>query len=199
MDSLAVEADDVEAFRAAVAETLAAGRFRLVLAVDGITPELRRVVEFLNAHTVADTSVVALELGYGNEGGVEVLVPRVYGVELAAVKRGTSSVAQMWTQEDLYGWLAENQPDALEPIRRFLDRFQSRVVYYFYGTSKTPAATAVVKTPVECQPFTVWTSEGGWTGVSINFDYMHRFGDAPVRRLLEPSKRFRRSSPVSPG
>lgn len=185
IESLSLDASSTDAFRTIVAGNLDVGRFRLVLAVDEITPELRRMVEFLNAHTLAETTVVALELGYGNEEGVEILVPRVYGAELAAAKRRTASAAQTWSQEDLFEWLARNQPEVLVPIRQLLDRFEPQVDHYFYGVSKTPAATAIVKNPLECQPFSVWTSDAGWVGVSVNFEWMHRLGDIRLRRLLD--------------
>jgi hypothetical protein len=72
---------DEEPFRRTVSATLAAGRFRLVIAVDAITDELKRIVEYLDDHTVADVEVLALELGYAADGDVELLIPAVYGAD----------------------------------------------------------------------------------------------------------------------
>ena len=60
-----------ESFVAAVADNLEDGRFTLLVAVDEITEELQRIIEYLSAHTVADVRVAALELGYVAEGDVE--------------------------------------------------------------------------------------------------------------------------------
>jgi len=59
---------DRDGFAMAVASNLNDGRFTLVEAVDEITAELRRIIEYLSAHTLGDLDVVALELGYVAEG-----------------------------------------------------------------------------------------------------------------------------------
>ena len=43
---------DEDQFRKALAQTLAAGGFRLIIAVDAITTELKRIVEYLNEHSL---------------------------------------------------------------------------------------------------------------------------------------------------
>src|SRR5687768_9807980 len=55
-----------------VETVLATGRFRLVVAVDQITEELKRTIYFLNQGP-ADFSLIALELGLAREGGLDVL------------------------------------------------------------------------------------------------------------------------------
>jgi hypothetical protein len=72
--------------RAAITRRLAEGAFRLVIAVDAITPELRLIVEYLNGHTLSTVQVLALELDYAREGDVELLIPKVYGSEAADAK-----------------------------------------------------------------------------------------------------------------
>ena len=63
MAELAPEGWDEKAFRTSVAANLAAGRFRLVIAVDQITDELSRIVRYLNEHTTPEVQILALELG----------------------------------------------------------------------------------------------------------------------------------------
>jgi hypothetical protein len=86
----AVEEHDLEwdrdAFAKAVEDNLAAGRFTLVFAVDVITPELRRIVEYLAEHTAPEVNVIALEIDYLADGDTEVLVPQPYGQEMAQRK-----------------------------------------------------------------------------------------------------------------
>src|ERR1039457_1228641 len=53
---------DPVAFEEAVTARLQAGAFQLVIAVDSITDELKRTVSYLNQHTSASVSVLALEL-----------------------------------------------------------------------------------------------------------------------------------------
>jgi len=82
---------DRDTFPAAVEANLAAGRYTLVFAVDDITPELRRIVEYLSEHTAPEVSVIALEIRYLRDGDTEVLVPQPYGQEMAQRKATVTS------------------------------------------------------------------------------------------------------------
>lgn len=74
----------VPGFAEALQESLAAGAFRLVLAVDAINSPLQRMVEYLSGtHGV---SVVAVEYARLRLDGVEMLLPTVYGQELAEAR-----------------------------------------------------------------------------------------------------------------
>ncbi len=77
---------DETVFRAAIEDNLRRGRFKLVVAVDETTDDLKRVVAYLNAHSNADLQLATLELRYSRDGEIEVLVPQVYGAELVAEK-----------------------------------------------------------------------------------------------------------------
>jgi hypothetical protein len=81
---IAGEGFDDEAFEAQVAENLGTGRFRLVVVVDTITEALKQTVSYLNDHL--DSSILALELAYLRDGDVEMLLPAVYGEEIAERK-----------------------------------------------------------------------------------------------------------------
>ncbi len=69
---------DESAFRAAVTENLASGRFQLILAVDVVSDEVRQVVAYLNAGARPGLAAVALGLRYHAEEGVELLIPTVF-------------------------------------------------------------------------------------------------------------------------
>jgi hypothetical protein len=77
---------DRNTFPAAVEANLTAGRYTLVFAVDEITDELKRVVQYLSEHSAPAVNVIALEIGYLTDGDIEVLVPQPYGQELAERK-----------------------------------------------------------------------------------------------------------------
>jgi len=72
---------DNEIWIDAVEDTLAAGRFRLIVAVDEINAGLKRTILYLNRH--ADIPVVAAELRRARLGDVEVLAPQVFADEQA--------------------------------------------------------------------------------------------------------------------
>ena len=106
---------DEDEFRSAVRQTLATGGFRLIIAVDAITDELKRIVEYLNGHTSGSVQVLALELAYTRDGDVEVLAPTVYGQESAARKPHPS----LWTVER---FAEEVRERTTEPARAFVER-----------------------------------------------------------------------------
>lgn len=69
---------DESAFRTAVTDNLAGGRFQLILAVDVVSDEVRQVVAYLNAGARPGLAAVALGLRYHAEEGVEILIPSVF-------------------------------------------------------------------------------------------------------------------------
>jgi len=113
------DAWDAEAFRANVGRNLKDGRFRLVIAVDSITDELRRTIEYLNEHTIAEVEVAALEIVYVADGGVEMVVPKTYGLELARSKtQGGEPVGE----DELFAALQKAcSPAGVEAVRRLYE------------------------------------------------------------------------------
>lgn len=73
------DADERAELRKQLENTLSTGSFRLVVAVDQLTDELKASVSYLATHL--DVDIVALELAYASHDGVEVLVPRSFGTE----------------------------------------------------------------------------------------------------------------------
>jgi hypothetical protein len=101
---------DRDGFLAAVASNLEAGRSTLVVAVDEITAELRRIIEYLSVHTVGDVAVVALELGYVADGDCQILVPQTYGVELAERKSPSARPRRPWDETTFFAALPVDSP-----------------------------------------------------------------------------------------
>lgn len=116
--ALADQTIDEEAFRTAVSANLSKGRFRLIIAVDEITDELKRTVLYLNQHTDADTQVLALELRYIADRDVEILVPQTYGEESAQPKAGAAH--KHWSEATLFQRLNGICTDAGEAATRQL-------------------------------------------------------------------------------
>lgn len=184
-----VDADwDEEAFRQAVAANLETGRFDLVVAVDSITDELKKVIRYLNEHTVAEIRVLALELGYVADGDVEVLIPTVYGDESATRKTQTSS-RHVWDEASLFKVLERLCPEGVPVIRQLYDFAVRNDNYFYWGDGASPSVTAYltvggVKAPV----WSCYTREGSF-GCSwdVNFDWMRSRGvpEATMKVLLD--------------
>jgi hypothetical protein len=79
------ESFEEERCRSEVARRLREGDFRLLVAVDRIDPELRRIIQYVNSRggTGQGLRLVAVEFPRYQQGTIQVLVPEAYGDELA--------------------------------------------------------------------------------------------------------------------
>jgi hypothetical protein len=150
LDDLAAAAEaqerpfDPTAVRAAVEENLRLGRYRLIVAVDDITPELQRIIEYLSEHTVADVGVIALELGYVADGDTQVLVPQSYGLEMARHKASARAAGRQWDEASFFTALREDPGEWAAPLGRTLfDWAAERGLEVWYGKGATQATMAV--------------------------------------------------------
>lgn len=121
-DQLDGEEEDL---RAGLEAARGEGRFTLVLAVDRINSDLRRIVEYLNRITDAAVAVIAVEFDRYADSGVEVLLPRTYGSELVEAKRGSSGSVPRWTVEDYRNWLEQEEPDSLAGFDYFAEMLRT--------------------------------------------------------------------------
>ncbi|HTC70728.1 MAG TPA: hypothetical protein VK662_14255 [Acidothermaceae bacterium] len=124
--------------RLAVSACLAAGTFSLIIAVDEITEELKRVVEYLNIATRADVTVLAMELQYLKDGPLEILIPRTYGQSLGEAKRSASTTGVKWDLES-FGREVEKLSDAdRSVIGRLLEHGKTYGDHPWFGEAQTP-------------------------------------------------------------
>jgi hypothetical protein len=133
---------DSGAFRGGVEAALETGKFHLIIAVDEINPELKRIVDFLNESGATAFSFHALELEKYRHGEMEMLVPHLYGKVPA---RKQSEQRRLWTEagfmeqassrlaagelalvKDLYDW-AREEADAV-----FLGRGSQTASFTFH-------------------------------------------------------------------
>jgi hypothetical protein len=157
---------DADQLREAITQRLAAGEFRLVIAVDQITPELKLVVEYLNRHTVDAVQVLALELNYTKDGDVELLVPTVYGLESAVYKASTTK----WTAET---FLEQVQEQTRESARAFIERLlahgRQRGHHPVYGSGANPSVA--YHYALGGRPVSVWALYLRPTGPVLNLSF----------------------------
>jgi len=105
------EADrDIDDFWTGVEENLQRNRIRLIILSDKIRPEVRRIIEFLNAET-KNIEVLGLEIGcFGLEDDSKiVLVPKIIGQtqETASMKSLSRGIKKLWTYYELYNHYKE--------------------------------------------------------------------------------------------
>jgi hypothetical protein len=176
---------DEDAFRTAVEQALAQGHVSLVIAVDSITEELRRTIEFVNAHTQASVDLLGIALSYVKDGDIEILVPVVYGDE--AVREKARATTRQWTAPEFLAALKEYVTPAAEAgLVRIVESARTHPPlgadegvesgHFYWGTGKYPSVTAWYR--VGDAIAAVWSIYTGpdRTVFAPNFEWMAKRG-----------------------
>lgn len=159
-----------EQFRLRVADNLAAGRFTLVIAVDRITDELKRIVPYVNTHTVSEVRFLALEIGYVKDADVEIIRPVTYGQESAEEKQPAQR--RMWAVNSYFEKLREGG-EAVERFVHAIAKFsQEKGALLEGGGGLSPSLNA--RFEFDGQRKALWSSYFQSTGASfdLNFEYI---------------------------
>lgn len=100
--------------RVRLAENLTDGRMTLVLAVDRVNDDLKRIVEYLNSITIGEISVFVMEFARAQHDGVEVLIPAAFGAEIAGARqRGVKTKREPWAVEAFADWGTAHDGDGM--------------------------------------------------------------------------------------
>jgi len=125
---------DAEAFRNGVQQSLESGSFVLVIVVDEINEELRRIIRYVNECSQSAFSLHALEMNRFQTNKIEVLVPHLYG---ASMKPSTSRQRGQWSAEEFFTDLEEKNAagivDFVEDLYKWTVETADRV---WFGTGK---------------------------------------------------------------
>jgi hypothetical protein len=130
LDNQARQEWDEGEFVESVTQALVAGDFQLVIAVDAVTEDLRRTIEYLNQGP-AQMTIYALEVSlFSNQAG-EILVPHLHGTT-AAIKPPPGGTR--WTPERFFpnaeqNHLAKDVVDTLQNLLEFCEAEASRVYW----------------------------------------------------------------------
>ena len=111
---------DIDQFWRQVKTNLQAGRIRMVFVADVISPELRRIVEFLNGQ-MDPAEVLAVEVRQFVGKEMKTLVPRVFGqTELAKGKKIGTSARRAITKAEFLSLFDAGRPAAEQQTARQL-------------------------------------------------------------------------------
>ncbi|POH73583.1 hypothetical protein CVS27_09400 [Arthrobacter glacialis] len=124
------------------------GRFNLVLAVDDLNDDVKRIVEFLNAVTVPATGVIVVEFTHAQDGDVEILIPTAYGTDLVEAKAAAPAASvRTWGEADFLAWCDVNDPPATPLILEFLGSLRSAGFHIVGGREQTPSLNCSITSP----------------------------------------------------
>jgi hypothetical protein len=179
---------DAETFRTQVATNLAAGNFRLIIAVDEITDELKGIVQYINQHTTADLKFLALELTYVADDGFEILVPQTYGEETIQSK-GSNPTKHRWDEPSVFEALAGCcTPAGVQAVRQLYDYAFHHGATFRWGVGPLASVTARMKLGgKDASVFSIYEWPEGKGSVGINFEYMVGYvPNETLMKLLSP-------------
>lgn len=130
-----------ERFWPQVKTNLLAGKVRLLFLADTISPELRRIIEFLNRQ-MDPAEVLGLELRQFSDGAARTLVPHVIGQTSEAEQRkglaSGSAASRQWDEQSVMARMRElNGDDVTDVASRLLSWAKARATRVWYGRGKT--------------------------------------------------------------
>jgi hypothetical protein len=134
-------------------------------------PEL----DYLNEHTVGEVEVVALEIGYLRDEGVEIVVPKTYGTEAVRAKAaGKGPIGEA----ELFAALEQRcTPAGVAAIRALYDWVEPHGGSFAWGLGVAfPSTTAWFN--VDGPWVAVWScyARSGSATWDVNFEYLRRKG-----------------------
>jgi hypothetical protein len=176
-----------EDFAAALGANLAGGRFRLILAVDHATEELRNIVGFLNRKSADDLEVVCVEFGYIQDGDLEILIPTTYGVESAA-RNATREIRhnQAEFRAALHDQTSAQVAAAVEDLLvHAMEKDSAQPVYWGVGVDPSATVSFTLANGQTVQPWTFYLAGSGTPGLAINFDWIYKRGKGATREATD--------------
>lgn len=157
----------------------------MVYVADEISPEMRRIVEFLSKQ-MRTASICAIELRQFVGNGVKALIPDVIGSEYSSTERKTSSgIVRQWDETSFFEELSKQNPDVIPVARAIYEWGKNNCDYFWWGRGKKTGSFApiLLHNGIQCYLSFIWTSGIG----DIQFQFLqnhHPFDKEEKRREL---------------
>lgn len=123
-----------ETFRTGVQRSLADGAFILVIVVDEINEELKRIIRYVNECSKSVFSLHALEVRRFKSGAIDVLVPHLHGTS------GKSPIVpskHTWTEEEFFRVLGQSvEPQVVARVQDLYRWTQKSADRTWFGQGK---------------------------------------------------------------
>lgn len=178
--------DSESVLRESLVLNLREGNFRIVLAVDAINAQLKRMVEYLNTMAGPGTSIVAVEYSRRKQGNLELLMPQVFGEELANAKsRSAPRSTTQWDVESIRAWISQQDRPSLEAFNEVIKSTQSIGFDFSASTSINPAGTIPIYSHLGPRLGTVSIFYFSGQGMSLEFN-LKRLSQLPIESMPEP-------------
>ncbi|MEM2917553.1 MAG: hypothetical protein QXN63_04280 [Candidatus Bathyarchaeia archaeon] len=171
---------DEEQFREGVKRTLETGSFILIIVVDTINEELRRIIRYLNECSKSAFSLHALEMKRFQVDQLEILVPHLYGVSM---KPSISKERGQWSKEEFFDVLEEkNESDIVDLVKDLYEWSSRTADRVWFGTGREVGSFTFhfIKEGKTISVFTVYTNgkltlNYGWMKAQLPKEILEQF------------------------
>ena len=167
-------------------KSLSSGEFRIVLAVDEINNDLRRIVEYLNHVTSPSVAVTLVVYSRSTDGNIEILSRQIFGEELAEAKsQRARDEGERWTRDQFLTWIDENEPAISTKARIILDVLAVEGFELAGGKAQTPSLNLRLNVAGAGSrwPIILYT-QGKGTSIELHFEDLKAFPEIAERYLL---------------
>lgn len=165
-DSVAGDWDE-EQFRNGVQQSLDDGSFILIIVVDELNDELKRIIRYLNERSESAFSIHALEMRRFQADEIEVLLPHIYGI---STKPSAGGKRTRWTETRFFKVLKEQHPDVVEIVNELYGWSQETADKVWFGTGKKEGSITFhyFRDGVTYSVFTIYT----YNRLSLNYGWL---------------------------
>lgn len=145
--SLFEDSNKSQEMRARLNRDLSSGEFRIILAVDEINDDLKRIVEYLNNITLAAVAVIAVAYSRSEDNGTEILVSNSFGAELVRAKNERfNNLRHQWSPDEYLAWVDKEDPEASKVARVLISALTENGFYVGGGQSQeSPSLNCGIK------------------------------------------------------
>jgi len=179
---------DQNSFEEGITQSLASGSFILIIVVDQINEELRRIIRYINECSESAFSLHALEVHRFKASGIEILVPQLYGLSTKpTATRGEKR--KKWTRDEFFEVLRGNvEPSITTLVENLYEWAEATADRVWFGTGvRTGSFTFhYLREGKTISVFTIYTNgklqlNYGWLSTQISTDVVEQFH----RRIIE--------------
>jgi hypothetical protein len=154
--------DEEDRVRNALTENLTTGRFNLILAVDRINEDLKRITEYLNSVTLPSVGIMLAEFTHATEGNLEILSPRFFGADIVDAKINNDTARKnRWSPELYLEWCNKFDPENETKAAAFIAALNDAGFYVGRGSASTPSLNCGIASSNSSRrwPIAMYTNE----------------------------------------
>ncbi len=171
---------DRTTFQIGLEQSLATGAFILVIVVDEINEELRRIIMYINECSKSGFTLHALEVRRFQSAGVEVLVPHLHGT---SAKPPVNGKRKKWSEEEFFDVLKHSTgAEVVHVVEDLFEWSQGNADRVWLGSGVETGSFTFhyLRDGKTISVFTIYTNgklmlNYGYLAPSLGADVMHEF------------------------